>query len=291
MKRFFLMIQAAILLFFVVWSQEAPVQPEPPVSFEGSESLSLESRIATWNIRILSSRSRDDQELALIASVFDYFDFAALQEVRDREVLERLCALLPGWTYLVSEPVGNVQKERYAFFYREKLFEPLSEPFLMEDPEDLFLREPFIGHFRSGAFDFMVITIHTVYGSSIRERREENSLLDDVIVHLENAFSPEKDILLMGDFNLPPDDRGWEILSHRPMVSPELMTTIQDSSSYDNIWYSEEHTTEFDRRYSVIRFDEFLFDNDDSAASRAVSDHRPVVGYFRYSPDPALDDD
>ena len=95
----------------------------------------------------------------------------------------------------------------------------------------------------------------------------------------------------MGDFNLPADDRGWEITSHRPMVSPELMTTIRDSSSYDNIWYSERHTTEFDQRYSVIRFDEFMFFNDDAAASRAVSDHRPVVGYFRYSEDPARDDD
>lgn len=291
MKRLLFIALTTFLLWPAAWSQEGPAQPATSLFLEANEPLSIETRIATWNIRIFSNRSRDDQELALIAALFDYFDFVALQEVRDREVLERLSLLLPGWAYLISDPVGNVQKERYAFFYREDLFKPLWEPFLMEDPDDRFLREPFVGGFRSGAFDFMVITIHTVYGSSIRERREENSLLDDVILYMEEAFSPEKDILLMGDFNLPADDRGWEITSHRPMVSPELMTTIHDSSSYDNIWYSEEHTNEFDRRYSVIRFDEFLFDNDDAAASRAVSDHRPVVGYFRYSSDPARDDD
>ncbi len=290
MKNIFLTSLLILFLSFLASAQETGQNESfPPIA--ETNPLHREARIATWNIRILSDGSRDDEELTLIASLFDYFDFVALQEVRDREVLERLSKALPGWTFLISEPVGAVQKERYSFFYREDLFEPLSDPFLLDDPEDRFLREPYIGQFRSGAFDFVVITIHTVYGSSIRQRRAENSLLDEVIMQIERAYAPEADIFLMGDFNLPANDRGWDIISHLPMVSPELMTTIQDSSSYDNIWYSPEHTNEFDHRYSVIRFDEFLFNNDDAAASRAVSDHRPVVGYFRYSGHQQNDDD
>lgn len=249
------------------------------------------TRIATWNIRYLSDNSRDDEELAMIASLFDYFDFVALQEVRDVHVLERLKDILPGWDFVASDPVGRGRKELYAFFFKDGLFEVVGEPYLIPDPEDDFIREPYVSSFKSGAFDFTVITIHTIYGNSIGKRRAENTLLDDIIESVIASDPSEQDVLLMGDFNLPADDDAWDIETHHPMVSPEIKTTIHDSSSYDNIWFSDIHTSEFSYQYSLIKFDEYYFKNDDEAASLAVSDHRPVVAYFSFPIDAALDDD
>ena len=71
--------------------------------------------LASWNIRIYSTGSRDDAELELIA---DRLQQIAIQEARDPEVVERTLAILEsrGHTYeaLVSEQVGRGVKERYA---------------------------------------------------------------------------------------------------------------------------------------------------------------------------------
>ena len=228
----------------------------------------------TWNVRILSDNSRDDSELAEIARIIDRSDFIALQEVRDSRVLDRLMELLPGWDYVLSLPVGRGVKEFYAFLYRTGVFELLGSPYTLGDGDDLFIREPFVAHFRTGTFDFTVITIHSVYGDSKAPRRAEAALLDDVIDYVERENGAEEDVILTGDFNLPCDDEAWE-MDFEPLVSPDMKTTISDASSYDNIWIGPS-SIEVIREASVYHFDEILFGNDDKRASREVSDHRPV---------------
>ena len=249
-------------------------------SADNLASTGLYARIATWNIRILSDGSRDDAELQQIASVFDNFDFVAIQEVRDTKVLDRLKTFLPGWDYIVSDEVGNSVMERYACFYNTALFTSLGYPYILEDINNSFIREPFVAHFRTGNFDYTVITIHTLYGDNIAERRIENALLDDVISVVDAANGNENDVILMGDFNLPADDPAWEITTHFPVMPGSLMTTITDTGSYDNIWVNKTYTSENNGNYSLIKFDEIDFLNDDAAASLAVSDHRPLVCFF-----------
>ncbi len=236
--------------------------------------------LTTWNIRILSDNSRDDHELDVIASILERSDFVAVQEVRDSRVLDRLMERLEGWDYVLSLPVGRGVKEFYAFLYRTELFTLLGAPYTLIDGEDLFIREPFVAHFRTGTFDFSIVTIHSIYGDSKEERRREASLLDDVIRFVDRENGEEEDILLLGDFNLPGDDEAWEMDPYIPLVSPSVKTTVSDASSYDNIWIgpaSLEVTTEI----SLYSFDEDLYGNDDKAASREVSDHRPVTVRLR----------
>ncbi|MDA0334274.1 MAG: YHYH domain-containing protein [bacterium] len=45
-------------------------------------------RVASFNIRIFSTGSRDDTELALIADRLQQFDLVAIQELRDEEVVQ-----------------------------------------------------------------------------------------------------------------------------------------------------------------------------------------------------------
>ena len=229
----------------------------------------------TWNIRILSDNSRDEDELDRIAEIMEKSDFIAVQEVRDSRVLDRLMERLPGWDYVLSLPVGRGVKEFYAFLYREEMFELLGAPYTVEDGEDLFIREPFVAHFRCGSFDFTVVTIHSIYGERKADRRAEAALLDDVIRYVDHENGKEDDVILTGDFNLPGDDKAWEMAGRRFLVPSDVKTTISDASSFDNIWIGPS-TLEISSQVSLYPFDELLYDNDDKAASREISDHRPV---------------
>lgn len=230
--------------------------------------------LTTWNIRILSDNSRDDRELDQIASLLELSDFVAVQEVRDSVVLDRLMERMEGWDYILSLPVGRGVKEFYAYLYRTDLFEVLGAPYTLNDGEDLFIREPFVAHFRSGSFDFTIITIHSIYGDTKAVRREEAALLDEVIRYVDDENGAEADVILTGDFNLPGDDKAWE-MDFDYLVPSQLKTTITDTSSYDNIWIGPS-TMEVSRDVSLYPFDELLYGNDDKTASREVSDHRPV---------------
>jgi endonuclease/exonuclease/phosphatase family metal-dependent hydrolase len=243
--------------------------------------------LATWNIRILSDGSRDDSELAQIAPIIDRYDLVAIQEVRDTVVLDRLLAILPGWDYIASAEVGNIAKERYAYFYRASIFTPLGTDHVFNDANDDFIREPYIAHFNAGEFDFTLVTIHVIYGDTVEERRAEIRLLDDVLASVDSYNGAEDDVILLGDFNRPADDGAWQILTHDFVVDSSVKTTITDTSSYDNIWIDSVDTTEYQAFGEVYLFDEELFANDDDAASLAVSDHRPVSVTFSYS----FDDD
>jgi hypothetical protein len=184
--------------------------------------------------------------------------------------------MLSGYDYIASTPVGTSVKEIYAYFYRTPLISELGTPYIYIESADEFIREPYIACFKSGNFDFTLINIHVLYGDTVTERREEIKLLDDVLLEVENANGGEKDIILLGDFNFPSDDVGWQISFHQAIVDPAIKTTITDTSSYDNIWINLNTTAEYKEFHEVFKFDEITFNNDDDAASLAVSDHRPV---------------
>ena len=249
-------------------------------SLPASSSTEYESiTLASWNIRILSDNSRDENELEMIVEILSKFDIIAVQEVRDSTVLDRIIRILPeGWTYRISDPVGRGVKERYAFIFDTSRVKDLGSSYLFVDPDDLFIREPFIGHFVSGEIDFTLVTFHALFGDSITERRYEISLLDEVIASVDMANGSENDVILLGDFNMPADDWSWQIITHRPTVTPDMLTTITDTSSYDNIWIPISDHLLYSRisAADVYPFDTIHFSDDDKAASLAVSDHRPI---------------
>jgi len=176
--------------------------------------------IATWNIRILSDGSRDDGELRQIARILERYDVIAVQELRDPEVVARLLRILPDYDAIISDPVGRGVTERYAVFFRNTLpITILEEPFLFPDPADQFIREPWVVWMRAGEFDFILVTIHVIYGDRVADRRAEISLLDDLLHAVESSFPEESDILLLGDFNRDATDEAWEM---GPRRAPHL---------------------------------------------------------------------
>ena len=263
-SAFLVLLLAGIAL--IATTQEAP-------------SLNL----ATWNIRELSDGSRDGEELSQVARIIQLYDFVAIQELNDTEVLERLQTRLPHYSYVTSERVGRSPQssERYAFLYRSDRVTVVAPPQVYPDQNDWFIREPFVGHFRAGEFDFTVVTVHIFYGDGPSERRPEIARLDDVIRWADEINGDEADVLLVGDFNMDVADSAWEMAPWVGLVAPVTPTTISDRSSYDNIWYNPAVTTELlIETYHVFRFDEEIYANDDRLAGCAVSDHRPVSVRF-----------
>jgi len=258
---------------------------QTPVMAETQESSFL--KMASWNIRILSN-SRTDDELRKIGNVAQKFDFISIVELRDEQVLKRLVAILRNefgkiYQYELSLPVGGVQKELYAFLYNTDYVHVVMPGKLFDD--SAFFRKPYYATFRSRNFDFTVIVNHIVWGNSVTERRKEINRLSVVYQTIQDADPHENDVLIVGDFNREPDDDlAWGPLrSLTGMINlfqlPEK-SMIWDTNLYDNIWFQSHHVREYSLDKGIVRFDETDFGNDDTSASKAVSDHRPVWALF-----------
>ena len=246
-------------------------------------------RIANWNIRIFSDNSRDDTEIRMIAEILIDYDFIAIIEIRDERVLMRTESVLQGmgrdYDYLISQPVGATQKERYAFLYDPQIVNVVEDGEVFPDPNDVFLREPYYATFRAGQFDFTVIAVHVVYGNLVGPRQAEVQALAQVFQSVQAADVSEQDVILLGDFNREPNDQ----VAYAPLLAIPFMdylfdlplkSHIRDSSLYDNIFFQTNHVIEYTSENGIERFDETDFGNDDAAANLAVSDHRPVWATF-----------
>ena len=260
-------------------------------SHEGvSVSERNDLRLAAWNIRIMSNKSRTDAELKAIARTLADYDFVAIVELRDETVLKRTQKILSQmgklYDYEFSPAVGRGSKERVAFLYRSKLVSVVRPGELYPDAadgKDDFSRDPYWATFRAGAFDFSVIAVHVIWGDRVGPRKAEVRALADVYRYVQEANGTEEDVLLVGDFNRNPNDaaaysRIMAIPSMTRLFELPQKSHIRDSSLYDNIFFQADAVREYLGRCGIDRFDETDFGNDDKAANLAVSDHRPGLG-------------
>ena len=270
------------------------------VQAEGHEvgTPETELKFASWNIRILSTGSRDDNELEKIANIIIDYDFISIVELRDEEVLQRLQKILASvgktYNYELSAAVGRGVKERVAFLYDVTCIEVVQAGQLYPDDadgKDDFIRDPYWATFRAGKFDFSVIAVHIIWGKRVADRRAEIMALGPVYEHVQRENGTyEDDILLVGDFNRDPSDmKAFGALLAIPTMTylfqlPQK-SHIKDSSLYDNILFQQSALMEYTGTAGIDRFDETDFQNNDQAANIAVSDHRPVWAVFRTDTD------
>ena len=270
---------------------------------EGHEAVGISEqtdlRLAAWNIRIMSNKSRSDTELMKIARTLADYDFIAIVELRDEAVLKRTQKILSqmgtAYDYQFSPAVGRGVKERCAFLYKKERVSVIRPGELYPDTadgKDDFIRDPYWATFRAGEFDFSVIAVHVIWGERVAQRKAEVKALADVYKYVQAANGAEEDVLLVGDFNRNPTDadaysRIMAISSMTRLFQFPQKSHIKDSSLYDNIFFQKDAVKEYLNRSGIDKFDETDFGNNDKAASLAVSDHRPIWAVFRTS----LDDD
>jgi endonuclease/exonuclease/phosphatase family metal-dependent hydrolase len=266
--------------------ENPPVVVQPPGSTEpGPSSPAGRVRIATWNLRKFSDRVENPPDLVTIARIIreNDFDLLAIQEVQQQgQVVQKLRRQLnEPWRVAITEQTGN--HERYAFLYREDRVELTQTPKLAEGPDaEFFDRRPASASFKSGQFDFVLVTVHLWYGDKANNprRRNEAAALARIASGIA-ASGAEKDVIVLGDFNemrtggnLPIfETMGWQRLNREP-------TNLGSSEVFDNLVIDPKYTREYAGASGVVRFDETIFANDDKRALSAVSDHRPVYADF-----------
>jgi endonuclease/exonuclease/phosphatase family metal-dependent hydrolase len=212
--------------------------------------------IATWNIREFGKKRRTEAAIHYLAEILGQFDLVGLVELRDdlTDLGRVLQVLGPYWRAVYSDmiPDAGGNRERLGFIYDKRAVtfnglaaeanEPRAKKGFEYLPESSFWRSPYMASFKSGNFDFVVLTTHIRWGDSVVARRSEIERLADWIEakRLEKT-SEDKDLIVMGDFNIPSrtDALFKAITKHGLQVPKALLgahgTNLEKDKRYDQI--------------------------------------------------------
>lgn len=209
-------------------------------------------KFATWNIQDLG-RTKDAEEIRLIAQTLRDFDFVAIQEIvaidpagaqKVAAIVDELDRMGADWDYKLSDPTTDPvpqNRERYAYLWKTHKLDVLSAK-LDVDNEAMIVREPYLAKLRlkkTGKL-IWVANFHSLPHGKNPET--EISLLASYYPAAETI-----PLLLMGDWNLDEHHSVWKkFLSFgiKPVVydSPttlkrECRDGVYLNHAIDNIYY------------------------------------------------------
>ncbi len=240
-------------------------------------SLDKTLKIATWNIREFGhpGKPRLKKSLYYIAEILSEFDLIGVVELRDnvRELAEVLQLMGPEWNIIYSDYIeddgGN--RERIGYIYDERACsftglagnatEPRKKKGTEYFPQSSWWRKPFMASFRSGNFDFVVLTTHIRWGKSEKERTGELGMLADyVLARTIKGSSIDQDLIVMGDFNIPSlTSPLYKEVTKRGLVMPKGLAGITGSNlgkdkRYDQILHNPVYTTSITDKGGCLDF-------------------------------------
>ncbi len=238
--------------------------------------------IATWNIRefgkLHQRRRRSQAAIHYIAEILFQFDLIAIVEVRDDLTdLRRVMEILgPYWHVVFSDfntdPAGNRERIAYLYDKRAVAFTGLAaeaDPPRKKDrvsgeykPEITWWRSPFMVSFSAGNFDFILLTAHIRWGDSPASRIPELKLLAEWIDgRSQEKFVEDKDIIVMGDFNIPQlDDELYRAITSKELEIPDALrgtthgSNLAGDKRYDQILHYRRYTKTFKDVGGVLDF-------------------------------------
>lgn len=258
---------------------------------------------ASWNIANLGEQKRLSNDLKLIAHLLSKFDLIAVQEIKNNyQKFEELAGLMTGYDYIMSDTAGN--NERLGFLYDTKkvslgkLFAEVAiarkdfprlsvyvpYTFRKENRVEVFYdlefipfdRNPFLGTFKAGNLDFTVANVHLYFGAYKDSRTTEErakyarrvleiyTLSKWVQKRLRSDFTYDKDIIVVGDMNVPEMNKSDD--AYKALLKSGLLPTdyfsktggsnLGGSKSYDQLALAKGNL-----QHRIINFDVFDFDN------------------------------
>jgi endonuclease/exonuclease/phosphatase family metal-dependent hydrolase len=309
-----------------------PVFPKPKFSFDydvNAEAARLRAHkktrgipkrepgkllVGTWNIANLGAQDRRDQDLSLIAEVLSWFDIVAVQECRENfgHLFDIHDKLPKSYRVLMSDASGN--NERMAFVFNSKrltLLEEIGE--IAFPPSRLkaiklpgvdaqfsgFDRTPYLAAFSAGDTSLMLVNVHLFFGNEKPESMARRSLETFAVakwaaLRKQSAFSFTRELVALGDFNMPkcePDDPIFKALTklglELPDHSTQIASSISSAANYDQIAFFPETTqNRFTGRKGVFDYDAVVFPELWKGGTNAknfkaylryyLSDHRPM---------------
>jgi len=259
-------------------------------------------RLGAWNIKKLGHMNGKDTPL-VAAIVEDRFDVLAIVEVMQRQgghpgYDALLQALGSGWQGLVTSTprpnTGSGNAEFYAVLYRTsraRLCPGWTALVYFEDNDggatgagpDLFAREPAFACLQAGNFDFLVAPYHATWSDGdIDVISDEVEELDAVFDAMAASRPGERDLLILGDFNLVPSDLAEAIGREIPTVGTG--STLNGSGErtqnlYDHLIVADRNATT-----EIIGTAEVIDVRAEAATHKVffdtVSDHLPIVARF-----------
>lgn len=213
--------------------------------------------IATWNIREFGKKARSAAAIHYIAEIIGQFDLVSIVELRESlGDIERVLEILgPDWKLVYSGVINDSggNGERIGFIYDRRAVtfngfaasaipprHKVGDEYVIDD--QFWWRPPYMASFKSGNFDFIIIAAHIRWDTE-SSRIKELSLLADWVEDFrsrENAI--EKDLLVVGDFNIPSrSSKLFAAVTAKGLMLPKALMKDSFGSSLDR-----------DKRYDQI---------------------------------------
>jgi endonuclease/exonuclease/phosphatase family metal-dependent hydrolase len=270
--------------------------------------------VATWNIANFGIQLRRDCDHALIAEILSWFDVIAIQECRENfGGLFDVHAKLPAsYRVIVSDAAGN--NERMTFLYDSQKLTLLEEVGEIAFPPSSyryiklpgiqqkfvgFDRTPYLAAFETGETSFTLVNVHLYFGNNKPESLERRALETFAVakwcdLRQKSRFSFTRELMAMGDFNMPKSEEGDPIYKaltalglELPEHSTQISSAISSDSNYDQIAFLPDTTRDlftgikgvFD--YDMVIFPELWKDGKNKRNFKSylryyISDHRPM---------------
>ncbi len=241
-----------------------------------SSVLDKTINIATWNIREFGKKPREKSSIHYIAEILSNFDLIAIVELRENlDDFNKVMDILgPYWKAIFSDIAmdrgGN--KERIAYLYDKRVltFTGLAaeaDPIRTKNEDGEYVptitwwRSPYLASFRAGKFDFVLLTAHIRWGKSEKERKRSlETLADWIEKRRKSEHVVDKDLIVMGDFNIPKeDDDLYHAITKHGLQMPESLrgkhgTNLAKDKRYDQILYYRHPIQIFNDKGGVLDF-------------------------------------
>ncbi len=238
--------------------------------------------LATWNIRefgrMRNRKRRSEPAIHYIAEILSQFDLISIVELRDDLTdLSRVMEILgPYWHVVFSDfntdRAGNRERIGYLYDKRAAAFTGLAaeaDPPRRKnrttgeyEPTIEWWRSPFMASFSAGNFDFILLTVHIRWGDDEEERiKPLKKLAEWVEKRRKEKGVIDKDIIVMGDFNIPKlDDELFKAITSKGLTIPPVLRGMEHGSNlakkkrYDQILHYKRHTKTFKDVGGVLDF-------------------------------------
>jgi exonuclease III len=259
--------------------------------------------LATWNIREFDSSkygARTEESYYYIAEIVARFDLVAIQEVReDLSALNKLMEILgSNWIYLFTDvtigTAGNSERMAFVFDSRKvqlgglvgqlvipplKIKDNVTGKFVFKEVQQI-ARTPFLCGFKAGWTDFILATVHILYGedkADSPDRVEEiRKVANFLAERSEDPRAWSQNWVLLGDFNIyAPEDVTMNALRVAGFVVPKelqrLPSNIAQDKFYDQIAFRVRPDRFATREQAgVYNFFNVVFRGDDEAEYGAL---------------------
>jgi len=270
--------------------------------------------VATWNIANLGAQERRNNDRSIIAEIISWFDIVAIQECRENfgDLFDLHNKLPKSYRAIMSDSSGN--NERMAFLYDSKKLTILEEIGEIAFPPSQykavklpgikqtfngFDRTPYLAAFSAGNTSLMFVNVHLFFGDNKPESMARRSLETFAVakwadMRRKSRFSFTRDMVALGDYNMPKSESGDPIFKaltklglELPEHSTQIASNITSDANYDQIAFLPETTQHcFTGLKGVFDYDTAIFpdlwqNGNNTKNFRAylryyISDHRPM---------------